>query len=171
MSVMLKNVRLSFPSLFQTEKFGGEDTGKFAATFILSKKDHAKEIEELQKCIQESFAELKVKGLPAAKVCLKDGDESGRPEYENAYFIKASTKKRPTIIDRDKSPLVEEDGRPYSGCYVNAIVDLWRQDNQYGKRVNANLLGVQFAKDGEAFGSGPVDVTNAFDEIEEECPF
>jgi len=169
---MLKNTRLSFPSLFTTEKFGGEDTGKYAATFILDKTEHAKEIETLQKHVQESLVELKVKTLPAAKICLKDGDESGRPEYENAYVIKATTKRRPTVIDRDKSPLVEEDGRPYSGCYVNAMIELWRQDNQYGKRINANLLGVQFVRDGESFGAAHTDVANAFEAVEEEdCPF
>ena len=39
MKVMLKNVRLSFPSLFATEVYGGEDTGKFAATFLIPKSD------------------------------------------------------------------------------------------------------------------------------------
>ncbi len=173
MSIMLKNVRLSFPSLFQTEKFGGEDTGKFAATFILSKKDHAKEIESLKAAINEGIkTELKGAAVPADKVCLKDGDLLGRPEYADSYVIKATTKRRATVIDRDKAPLVEEDGRPYSGCYVNAMVDFWYQNNTYGKRVNANLLGVQFVKDGESFGGGHTDVSNAFDEVEDEdCPF
>lgn len=167
-NIMLKNVRLSFPSLFQTEKFGGEDTGKYAATFILDKEVHKKEIAAIQARIDEGMKELKVKSLPDAKVCLKDGDQTGRVEYEGAYIIKATTKKRPTVIDKDKTPLAEEDGKPYSGCYVNAVIDTWCQDNQYGKRINANLLGVQFAKDGEAFGSGYVDVTGEFDTIEEE---
>ena len=165
-NIMLKNVRLSFPSLFQTEKFGQEDTGKYAATFILDKKDHAKTIERLKEKVQEGFKELKVKSLPAARICLKDGDESGREEYEGAYIIKATTKKRPTVIDRDRTPLADEDGKPYSGCYVNAIINFWFQDNQYGKRVNGNLLGVQFANDGEPFGSGPIDVSDDFEMLE-----
>lgn len=37
MKVLLKNVRLSFPSLFKTEQYAGEDTGKFAATFLIPK--------------------------------------------------------------------------------------------------------------------------------------
>jgi len=172
MSVKLQNVRLSFPSLWQTEKFGGEDTGKYAATFILDKETHAKEIAGLKKIIDQKIKEdLKQKALPSDKICLKDGDESGRPEYEGAYVIKASTKKRPTVIDRDKTQLLEEDGKPYSGCYVNAILDLWPQNNGYGKRVNATLLGVQFYKDGEAFTSGPVDVSDEFDAFEDEDDF
>ena len=57
------------------------------------------------------------------------------------------------MIDRDKTPLTEEDGKIYSGCYVNAIVELWSMNNEYGKRICGNLLGVQFFRDGEAFAS------------------
>ena len=73
-------------------------------------------------------------------------------------FISARSKSRPTVVDRDKTPLTEQDGRPYGGCFVNAIVELWAQDNQFGKRINATLAGVQFLKDGDAFGgSRPAD--------------
>lgn len=171
MSIMLHNVRLSFPSLWQHEVFGGETTGKYAATFILDKTAHAKQIAQIQEAIAEVLKELKVKALPPEKIALKDGDTTGREEYEGAWVIKATTKKRPTVIDRDKTPLVEEDGKPYSGCYVNAIIDLWKQDNSYGRRINANLLGVQFAKDGEAFGSGPIDVTEEFETLDEAVDF
>jgi len=52
---------------------------------------------------------------------------------------------------------MEENGKPYAGCYVNMSIRLWAQDNQFGKRVNAQLRAVQFVKDGEAFGDKPVD--------------
>ena len=65
-----------------------------------------------------------------------------------------ATKARPRVLDRDKSPLTQSDGRPYSGCYVNVSIDIWAQDNKFGKRVNAKLLAVQFHADGEAFSGG-----------------
>ena len=49
--------------------------------------------------------------------------------------------------------LREEDGRPYGGCYVRAVLDLWAQDNKWGKRINCTLKGVQFIKDGDAFSA------------------
>ena len=67
--------------------------------------------------------------------------------------IKATTKKRPTLVNRDKTPIVEEDGILYGGCYVNVSIDIWIMDNQYGKKVLASLNAIQFVKDGEAFGS------------------
>jgi len=39
---------------------------------------------------------------------------------------------------------------------------LWAQNNQYGKRINAQLDGVQFVRDGDPFGDGAVGV-DAFD--------
>ena len=170
-NIIIKNARLSFPSLFQTETYGGEPTGKYAATLILDKEVHAKEIGIIKKAMSEVMQEVFKGKIPSDKLALKDGDESGRPEYAGAYTIKATTKKRPTVVDRDKTPLVEEDGKPYSGCYVNAIISLWAQNNAYGKRINANLLGVQFYKDGEAFGSGPIDVSGEFEDYDSAADF
>lgn len=171
MKVKMHNVRLSFPSLFNTEKFGGEDTGKFAATFLLDKTDHADLIKEIQSAMQ-SVADEKLKGKlpPADKLCLKDGDETDREEMAGKMTIKASGKKRPLVIDRDKTPLNEEDGKPYAGCYVNAIIDVWAQNNEYGKRVNAQLNGVQFFGDGEPFGAPGIDAEE-FDDFDDDVEF
>jgi hypothetical protein len=61
-------------------------------------------------------------------------------------------------------------GRPYGGCYVNASVRLWVQDNAFGKRVNCALAAVQFAGEGKAFGDAPVDPENEFSNLEAEKP-
>ena len=74
---------------------------------------------------------------------------------------------RPLVIDKDKSPLTEQDGKPYAGCFVNASVELWAQDNNYGKRINASLRGVQFFKDGDAFAGGGAASEDEFDDIAE----
>jgi hypothetical protein len=58
-----------------------------------------------------------------------------------------------------------DDGTLYSGCYVVVHVNIWAQDNQFGKRINCGLLGVQFYKDGEAFSGGRISSVDEFDEI------
>lgn len=163
--IKLANVRLSFPSLFNTAKFGGEDTGKYEATFVLDKVEHAETIAQLKKHIETLMkTELKAK-IPSDKICLKDGDEMGRPEFEGKYTIKASAKRRPLVINRDKSPITESDNVIYAGAYVHAIISLWAQNNSWGRRINAQLDGVQFYADGEPFGDGgiSVDEFDAFD--------
>jgi len=173
--ISLKNVRLSFPSLFQKATFEGQETS-FEATLLLDKDQHADVISAIQAEMKSGIKD-KLDGakLGADKLCLKDGINSDYEGYDNVWSLKASNKKRPLVIDRDKSPLTEGDNRIYSGCYVNASVDLWYQKNAYGKRVNANLLGVQFYKDGDAFGEGgstaSVEDFDAFDDADDDDIF
>jgi hypothetical protein len=79
--------------------------------------------------------------------------------------VSARSATRPLVIDKDKSPLTEQDGKPYAGCFVNASVELWPQDNNYGKRVNASLRGVQFFRDGDAFAGGGAASEDEFDDL------
>lgn len=169
--IKLNNVRISFPSVFRKATFSGEET-KFEATFLLNKKDQSDQIENLEEKIDDLLKE-KLKGikLKADKICLKDGDDIDYAGYAGNMSIKASSAKRPLVVDRDRSQLSEEDGRIYAGCYVNAMIELWAQNNQYGKRINANLLGVQFIKDGEPFADGvaaSVDDFDVFDDLDDD---
>jgi len=160
--IKLNNVRLSFPSLFQRSVFNGEE-GKFEATFLIEKgSENAKKI---QAAVDELLKENKAK-LPEDKICLKDGDNISYDGYDGMLALKGSSNKRVTVINRDKSPIVEDDDIVYAGCYVNAVIDTWFMDNKYGKRILCNLLGVQFSKDGESFGAGGVNDSD-FDELDD----
>ena len=150
--IKLNNVRLSFASIFRKATFNGDET-KYEGTFLIDKETQADQIATINAANKAMLAEKKSK-LAADRICFKDGDEIDYDGYAGHMSIKASNGKRPLVIDRDKSPLAEDDGRPYSGCYVNAILELWFQDNAYGKRVNCNLDAVQFVKDGQPFGDG-----------------
>lgn len=158
----LKNVRLSFPSIFKRSEFNGQE-GKFEATFLINKEQQEDLIKEIEAKIALIQKDNKAKVSPD-KICFKDGNFVDYDGYEGHMSIKAGANRRPTVIDRDKTPLVEDDGKPYAGCYVNAVLELWYQDNSYGKRVNCNLLGIQFSKDGDSFGAGDTDVTDDFDD-------
>lgn len=158
MKIKLPNVRLSFPSVFQKASFNGNET-KYEATFLLNKKEHAEVIQQIKDAIAEKVKnDLKGAKLAPDKICLRDGDLADYEGYDGHMSLKASNSKRPTVVAKDKSPLTEDDNVIYGGCYVNAIVELWAQDNNYGKRINANLLGIQFHKDGEPFGGGGVSI-------------
>jgi len=161
--IILKDVRLSFPSLFHKAVFNGEET-KFEATLLINKATHGPKIKEIKAAIDTMIKEnLKGAKLPPDKICLKDGDDIEYAGYAGNMSLKASSTKRPIVIDRDKSPLTEDDNKFYAGCYVNASLELWVQNNQYGKRINCNLLGVQFHKDGEPFADG---VKGSLDDFE-----
>ena len=158
MKIKIQNARLSFPSLFRKASFNGVET-KYEATLLLNKQDHAEVIASIQKAIKEKITvDLKGAKLGADKLCLRDGDDVEYDGYAGHMSLKASNKKRPTVIGRDKAPVTEDDNIIYGGCYVNAIITLWAQNNSYGKRVNAQLDGVQFVRDGEPFGDGGISV-------------
>jgi len=166
-TIKIQNARLSFPSLFKKASFDGTTEGKYEATLLFPKSDK-KTYDAIMKVIDEAKALKKTK-VGADKIFIKDGDDIDYDGYEGMWAVKASNNKRPTVINRDKTPVTEDDEIFYAGCYVNAIIEPWVQDNQFGKRVNSNLLGVQFVKDGEPFGDGGTKVTeDDFDDIEDD---
>ncbi len=164
--IMLKNVRLSFPSLFTKSTFEGNE-GKFEATFLIPKSDK-KTYKAIMAAIEECKSEAKLNRVKDDMLCIKDGDEIFEDKeydgYEDHWAIKAGNTKRPLLIDNDKSQLEESDNRLYAGCYVNAQISPWAQDNKFGKRINANLLGVQFVKDGDPFGDAVSASADDFDD-------
>ena len=165
--IKLRNVRLSFPSLFQKASFNGEEGSKYEATFLIPKSDK-KTIKAVQMEIKRAIKESGLK-IPRDKLCLQDGDDSEYDGYEDHMSFKATSKRRPMVLDRSKDPLTEEDDVVYAGCYVNANVSLWVQNNSFGKRINGNLHGVQFVRDGEPFGGGgPATSADDFDELDED---
>lgn len=167
--IKLQNVRLSFPSLFRKAVFEGNET-KYEATFLLDKEKHADTIKLIKSEIAKRIKDdLKGAKLSADRICLKDGDDFDYAGYAGHMSFKAANPKRPLVIDRDKTPLTEDDNRLYAGCYVNAVVELWVQNNGYGKRINANLLGVQFFKDGEPFADGESGSVDDFDAFEDDA--
>lgn len=171
MNVKLSNVRLSFPHLFTARAVNEGDKPKFSCNLILDDEKHAKLIRTLERAIDKVADEhWKGKVPKTLKICLRDGDEyADKDGYgEGTHFLTASSDKRPPVVDRDMTPIADEDDKVYAGCYVNVTIRLWAQDNKYGKRVNAALRAVQFVKDGDAFGAEPIDAENEFDALDED---
>jgi len=172
MKIKLNNVRLSFPQLFEATTVNGEGKPAFSAAFLINPKDPQvaainAAIDAVAKEKWGAKAEANLKAMRAAdKVCLHSGDlKSNYDGFEGNLYISSRNPMRPLVIDVNKSPLTEQDGKPYAGCFVNASIELWAQDNNYGKRVNATLMGVQFYKDGESFTGGGVADTDDFDDL------
>ena len=163
-TVQLIKVRIAFPALFEAKSINDGDP-RFGANFIIepgSKNAKAlraamKEVADLKwgKKADTIMEELIKKG----KVSYVEGEKKSSSGdvyqgFEDMYHVSANNASSPTVIDGKKAPLTQADGKPYGGCFVNAIVDIWAQDNKFGKRINATLTGVQFHSDGDAFGGG-----------------
>lgn len=176
--VLLKNVRLAFPDLFQVGKPvpGSTSAPKFGGSFIFSADSESGKAAsaEFLKVATEKFgpnAAVILAELPKDKKCIRRGDgnldKSGvvRDGFAGMLYIRASNKIRPVVVDENKAVLVEADGKPYGGCYVHAVVDIYAHDKPgLGKRVDATLLSVMFAGAGDRFGGSVGDVSD-FDDI------
>ena len=182
MKVHLKNVRIAFPKLFEPDTVAGSQNYRRGALFIIEGSD-----EEQLKLVRSAIAAAAAERWPDPKkraaimgvlerkdyLCLHDGaDKAAKYEgFEGNYYVSANTKggKTPdaagavTVIDQFRNPLTSASGCPYAGCYVNAIIDVYAQDNSFGQRVNAALKGVQFWRDGDAFGGGAPAMPDEFE--------
>lgn len=177
MQVNLTNVRISFPDLFTAKAFKDNPKKSYGAAFLIpngSKQQAAidKVVMELATEAWKTKAEKTVSQLKndTKACCWYDGDLKEFDGYEGHQILTAKRgeeKGRPTVVDRKGSPLTESDAVIYGGCYVNAKVDIWIQDNEFGKGIRAVLLGVQFVKDGDSFGAS-VPKTVEFEALEDE---
>lgn len=173
MKLKLNNVRVAFTqSLFNAEAYG-EGEKKFGCNFIIEKgsendKAIRDAIETLAKTTWGAKAQTVLNSIRTnpMRYCYRDGDTVEWDGHPGNMFIRAANKVRPLIVDADKTPLVEADGKPYGGCYVNAVITLYCYDNN-GKGIGASLGGVQFAKDGDAFTGGRAATADDFDDIAE----
>ena len=172
MKLKLLNVRLAFPQLFEAKTVAGEGKPAHSGTFLIDPADP--QVKTINAAIDATAKEkwgakadaILKQARAADKVCLHNGDLKATYDgFPGNLFISARNPLRPTVVDADKTPLTEKDGKPYAGCYVHVVLELWAQDNQYGKRVNATLMGVQFYKDGDSFTGGGVASEDDFEDI------
>lgn len=176
MKILLKNARLAFPVLFTPQTVNGEGEPAFSASFLIEK-NHPQIAEINAAMLEAAKGKWGAKGQEffdrakaADKVALHNGDLKNEYEgFSGMLYISSRNKTRPTVFDKDRTPLVVSDGKPYAGCYVNASIEFWAQDNKYGKRINASLRGVQFVRDGDAFSGGGAASEDEFESLDSEA--
>ncbi len=161
MKMTVRNVRLSFVALLEPKAVNAGDKPAYSASLLLAPTDPQvaainAAMLEAAKAKWGAKGETMFKTLKAGdKLALHNGDSKAQyAGFEGNMFISARNQAKPALKHRDGRTDVTEAGVLYSGCYANAVLELWAQDNNYGKRINATLLGVQFVKDGESFGGG-----------------
>lgn len=181
MRLVIKNVRVSFINALWTPKGIAnvpDSPVRYSCNFIIPK-DHP-QVEEIKRA-QEIVAKEKW-GTNAAKILrscladrgkhvLRDGDSVTYDGYEGNYYISANARvpQKPAVRDRDgKTEIAEEDGKLYSGCYVNAHIDIYATDKG-GSKLCCGLVAVQFVKRGEPLGNGGTRVKDSdFEVIQDE---
>lgn len=175
--MMLRNVRVAFAQgIFEAQKVDDNSKPRFGCALLLTP-DHAqlKEIKAKMNAVALEKWKGKAEAQMAAlekkdKTALHDGnDKPNYDGYPGNFYISAASQENnpPTVLNQDKSIFDAKKGhkRIYSGCYVNASIEFWAQDNAYGQRVNATLRGVQFLKDGDSFSAASAASSDEFEDV------
>lgn len=162
--IKLTNLRLAFPNLFEAKAINGEGEPRFSAAWPVEPGSaNAKLLAQTVETVAKEkwgakaagiLTELKNKGRVAYKESPLSKDGEVYDGFEGMHSLNASNPARVPLIDKDTTPLTAQDGKPYAGCYVDVSIDIWAQDNSWGKRINAKLRWVQFRADGDAFSGG-----------------
>lgn len=166
--IILPVVRLSWPHVFKTHAPKGSDNEPtFNANLILNCVKHAELIKRIETAIARVALDKFLKKMPLKHKCIHDGNDKMNDEGygDGTMYIVAWSDKRPAIVDSDRvTPLTEESGKIYGGCYVNASIRLYAWGpNTGGCGVSADLRAISFHSDGPALGgSGPVDTESEF---------
>ena len=174
--VKLKDVRLSFPDLFEPVQYQGKGAFRYNASFLIvrgSENDKAVNAAIKAEVAAEFPDPVKaakflesVKGN-SNKMCYTSGDLKEYEGYAGMVVLTSHRQQkagRPTVIDGNKAPLTAQDGKPYAGCYVNASVDIYVQTGE-NPGIRCGLAGVQFSKDGDAFSGGRAASPDEFEDI------
>jgi hypothetical protein len=168
--VVVGPVRLSYLHVWEPAAIEEGQDKKFSASLIIPKSDKAtiKKINDAIEAAKQQGKASKFGGkIPAnLKLPLRDGDNE-RPEdeaYARCYFLNASAKTKPGIVDKNRNPILAQD-EVYSGCYGYVSITFYPFDKAGNKGVAVGLNHIMKAKDGEPLG-GRSTAENDFADIQ-----
>lgn len=159
--------RLSYAHLLEPNSFYGAEA-KYSASIIIPKSD-TQSLEVIQQAIDNAIKkgiETYGKAFEGGRIHnpLHDGDieKSGDPAYADSYFLNASNKIRPQVIDL-KGKILTDPSEVYSGMYAQFSLEFFPY-NVSGAGISVRLGNVLKLEDGEPLGkgSGPVSAAKEF---------
>ena len=163
--------RISFANIWEPKAINGGDE-KYSVSCLIPKSDK-KTIARIQKAVEAAKEDGKTRKWggkipPNLKLPLRDGDID-RPDdenYEDCFFLNASSKDAPQVVDRKVNPVLDP-MMVYSGCYCNVSVNFYAFNANGNRGVAVGLGNIQFVRDGERL-SGKASADADFDALEDD---
>lgn len=172
-TVVFGPCRLSYTHLFTKYSPDGDtDSGKYMTNVLIPKgeKETVKAIEGAIEAAKKTGIISKWDGKEPKKVDLplRDGDTDKEDDdiYAGHYYINAKCANRPGIVDKHRSPIVDEDD-VYSGMWAIVSVTFYPYNVSGNKGVATGLNNVMKTKDDERLG-GRTSAENDFSGIDME---
>lgn len=166
---MLKNVTLSFPAIAEPQAFG-EGEPAYGAKFAI--KPGSEQHKALEAAILAEATEAwKDKAASVLQMLEEDGKMAYTKKvyrskktgeayqgFEGMHYLSTrNAKTQPTVYDQYGKPVLgssDIEKKAHSGAVVSASVEVWAQDNKWGRRINCSLRGVMLTGEGENLGGG-----------------
>ena len=154
--VVTGKVRLSYCNLFTPRQSDDGGEPKYSVCVLIPKSDKAT-LDRLKAAIEAA----KTAGLgkfggklpPGLKVPLRDGDtERDSAEYKGHFFLNASSRQRPNVVDAEVNPVLHPD-EVYSGCYGRVSLNMYAYVMSGNRGIAAGLNNVQKLADGDRLDS------------------
>ena len=156
--VVTGTVRLSYANVWTPRAANEGSEPKYSASIIIPKADTAT-VDAIKKAIEVAIQEGvgkfggKIPPRPTLKLPLRDGDEE-RPDdeaYKNAYFLNATSKLAPGIVDKHVQPILDH-SEVYSGVYARVSLNFYAFNTSGNRGVACGLGNIQKIRDGEPLG-------------------
>ena len=171
--VITGKIRLSYANLFKAVAISEGQEPKFSTCILIPKsdKDTLMNIKKAVEAAKELGMARWGGKIPAGlKTPLRDGDtEKDSEEYKGMYFLNATSKQQPGIVDSRLQPILDST-EVYSGCFAKVSINFYPFSVSGNKGVACGLNNVQKIADGDYLGgrSRAEDDFSAVDEIEDD---
>lgn len=154
--VVTGRVRFSYVNVFEPRAVEEGQEPKYSVSILIPKSD-TQTLAKIEKAIEAAkTAGLSLWGdkvLPNLKLPLRDGDEDrpDDPAYAGHYFINATSKAKPGIVDAQLNPIIDST-EFYSGCYGRASINFFPFNKAGNRGIAAGLNNLQKLADGDFLG-------------------
>lgn len=150
-------VRFSYLNAFEPKETPSGDL-KYSVSLLIPKEDE-KGVAEIKAAInaavQKGLDDNKFKKahVPSLRLPLRDGDQehddgNRGAEYKGCWFVNASSKNKPGIVDSQAKPLFDPDTF-YSGCYGRADINFFPYNQAGNRGIGAGLNNLMMTREGE----------------------
>jgi hypothetical protein len=167
MDIKLKKVitpefRASFPSVDSPQSFKNQEA-KYKVTMLFDKK--TTKMDDIKRALHNAALEKygsDIKTWPKLRGAIRDGDKKvGVEGYAGHWYVTATSKSKPGLVDYPNRNDILEKGAFYAGCYGRAELIAFHYDFEGNKGVSFSLQNLQKIRDGKPF-SGKKSATEAF---------
>src|SRR5690606_37078073 len=169
--VRLRNAYLDKPFVCKIDQVAATKTYTIRALFNHGTPAHtalSAAIQEVAAAKWGAQAGAYIQEMAAAdRLCLHDGaTKASDPEFVGKKFVSATSRRKPRTLVTRMGRNVDIDASdpcfPYAGCWANVLLNVWPQDpkGQWPRRINAEVIAVQFLRHDEAFTGGGAPQVN-----------